>query len=69
MRSVQDTLLISGQAKLYIIDATQIAVKAMARHDSALAAKGRELVGHDMGVSENRLNPEKPNGFADHYPY
>ena len=21
-----------------------------------------------MGVSENRLNPEKPNGFADHYP-
>ena len=22
----------------------------------------------DMGVSENRLNPEKPNGFADHYP-
>ena len=22
-----------------------------------------------MGVSENRLNPEKPNGFADHYPY
>jgi len=48
MRSVQDTPLISGQAKLYIIDATQIAVKAMARHDSALAAKGRELVGNDM---------------------
>ena len=22
-----------------------------------------------MGVSENRLNPEKTNGFADHYPY
>ena len=22
-----------------------------------------------MGVSENRQNPEKPNGFADHYPY
>ena len=21
-----------------------------------------------MGVSENRLNPEKPNGFADHDP-
>ena len=21
-----------------------------------------------MGLSENRLNPEKPNGFADHYP-
>ena len=21
------------------------------------------------GMSENRLNPEKPNGFADHYPY
>ena len=20
-------------------------------------------------MSENRLNPEKPNGFADHYPY
>jgi hypothetical protein len=50
MRSVQDTPLISGQAKLYIIDATQIAVKAMARHDSALAAKGRELVGNDMDL-------------------
>ena len=25
---------------------------------------------HDprVSVSENRLNPEKPNGFADHYP-
>ena len=22
-----------------------------------------------MGVSENRLNPCQPNGFADHYPY
>ena len=22
-----------------------------------------------MGLSENRLNPEKPNGFHDHYPY
>ena len=22
-----------------------------------------------MALSENRLNPEKPNGFADHYPY
>ena len=22
-----------------------------------------------LGLSENRLNPEKPNGFADHYPY
>ena len=22
-----------------------------------------------MGVSENRLNPCVPNGFADHYPY
>ena len=22
-----------------------------------------------MGVSENRLNPIVPNGFADHYPY
>ena len=24
---------------------------------------------HDLGVSENRLNPIVPNGFADHYPY
>ena len=24
---------------------------------------------HEMGVSENRLNPIVPNGFADHYPY
>ena len=24
---------------------------------------------HNLGLSENRLNPEKPNGFADHYPY
>ena len=23
----------------------------------------------EMGVSENRLNPIVPNGFADHYPY
>ena len=23
---------------------------------------------HDVGVSENRLNPIVPNGFADHYP-
>ena len=22
-----------------------------------------------MGLSENRLNPIVPNGFADHYPY
>ena len=22
-----------------------------------------------MGVSENRINPIVPNGFADHYPY
>ena len=22
-----------------------------------------------LGVSENRLNPIVPNGFADHYPY
>ena len=22
-----------------------------------------------MGVSENRLNPIVPNGFADHYPF
>ena len=22
-----------------------------------------------MGLSENRLNPNQPNGFADHYPY
>ena len=22
----------------------------------------------DLGVSENRLNPIVPNGFADHYP-
>ena len=22
-----------------------------------------------MGVSENVVYPEKPNGFADHYPY
>ena len=22
-----------------------------------------------MGMSENRLNPIVPNGFADHYPY
>ena len=22
-----------------------------------------------MGLSENGLNPEKTNGFADHYPY
>ena len=22
-----------------------------------------------VGVSENRLNPIVPNGFADHYPY
>ena len=22
-----------------------------------------------MGLSENRLNPIAPNGFADHYPY
>ena len=24
---------------------------------------------HEMGVSENVVYPEKPNGFADHYPY
>ena len=24
---------------------------------------------NDMGLSENRLNPIVPNGFADHYPY
>ena len=23
----------------------------------------------NMGVSENVVYPEKPNGFADHYPY
>ena len=23
----------------------------------------------NVGVSENRLNPIVPNGFADHYPY
>ena len=23
----------------------------------------------NLGVSENRLNPIVPNGFADHYPY
>ena len=23
---------------------------------------------HYMGVSENVVYPEKPNGFADHYP-
>ena len=23
----------------------------------------------NMGLSENRLNPIVPNGFADHYPY
>ena len=23
---------------------------------------------HGMGLSENRLNPIVPNGFADHYP-
>ena len=23
----------------------------------------------EMGVSENVVYPEKPNGFADHYPY
>ena len=22
-----------------------------------------------MGLSENVVSPEKPNGFADHYPY
>ena len=26
-------------------------------------------VEHYMGVSENVVYPEKPNGFADHYPY
>ena len=25
--------------------------------------------GFNMGVSENRLSPIVPNGFADHYPY
>ena len=24
---------------------------------------------HDSGLSENVVYPEKPNGFADHYPY
>ena len=27
------------------------------------------FVDDNMGVSENRLNPIVPNGFADHYPY
>ena len=27
------------------------------------------IYGHNVGVSENRENPEKPNGFADHDPY
>ena len=27
------------------------------------------LASKDLGLSENRLNPEKPNFFADHYPY
>ena len=28
-----------------------------------------EVCGLYMGVSENREHSEKPNGFADHYPY
>ena len=28
-----------------------------------------ESLSCQMGVSENRLNPIVPNGFADHYPY
>ena len=29
-----------------------------------------EVIHHwNTGVSENRLNPYSPNGFADHYPY
>ena len=28
----------------------------------------KKMIKH-MGVSENRLNPIVPNGFADHYPY
>ena len=41
------------------------------------AGKHRHLPGyirwdsasHHSGVSENVVYPEKPNGFADHYPY
>ena len=32
-------------------------------------AKVNLLVISNMGLSENVVYPEKPNGFADHYPY
>ena len=30
---------------------------------------GTSTHGSHMGLSENVVYPEKPNGFADHYPY
>ena len=38
--------------------------------DRSVRCSSAQIAVHpNMGVSENRLNPEKPNGFADHYPY
>ena len=34
---------------------------------SRACGRGKTLC--KMGVSENVVYPEKPNGFADHYPY
>ena len=31
--------------------------------------KGGKINGYNVGLSENVVYPEKPNGFADHYPY
>ena len=37
--------------------------------DSRLEVSETTVTRSYMGLSENRLNPKKPNGFADHYPY
>ena len=46
--------------------------KSSTSADSNCDPAGRkqyQLFAQHMGLSENRLNPIVPNGFADHYPY
>ena len=38
-------------------------------YKAIIPIKGDSSVTRQLGVSENVVYPEKPNGFADHYPY
>ena len=46
-----------------------VSAKIHGRHGSSESERRRQFIDFlHLGLSENRLKPEKANGFADHYP-